>query len=169
MEYRCVLISPCGQLELAEENGAITRLAFVEDLPLTPPCAPLLEQAAAQLEEYFAGQRREFSLPLAPAGTPFQQKVWRALCEIPYGQLCSYGQLAAKVGNPKASRAVGMANHRNPIAIIQPCRLRRRTGQKGAASAAGRLLAAPQTIKKRRPPESFAPDGRLFVYSRYAL
>lgn len=121
MEYRCVLISPCGQLELAEENGAITRLAFVEDLPLTPPCAPLLEQAAAQLEEYFAGQRREFSLPLAPAGTPFQQKVWQALCEIPYGQLCSYGQLAAKVGNPKASRAVGMANHRNPIAIIQPC------------------------------------------------
>ncbi len=121
MEHRCVLLSPCGELELTEEDGAITGLAFVQDLPLSAPSTSLLCQAAAQLEEYFAGQRREFALPLAPAGTPFQKKVWRALCDIPYGQLCSYGQLAARAGNPRASRAVGMANHRNPIAIIQPC------------------------------------------------
>lgn len=67
------------------------------------------------------GQRQAFDLPLRMQGTPFQQKVWAALREIPYGETRSYGQIAAQVGNPKASRAVGMANNRNPIAIIVPC------------------------------------------------
>lgn len=74
-----------------------------------------------ELREYFAGERREFTLPLAPAGTPFQQQVWAALREIPYGATCSYGRIAGRIGRPKACRAVGMANNRNPIAIVVPC------------------------------------------------
>ena len=82
---------------------------------------PLIKKAAAQLNEYFNGERKTFDFPLAPRGTEFQLTVWKALQTIPYGKTCSYGQLAAKIGNPKACRAVGMANNRNPIAIIIPC------------------------------------------------
>ncbi|MGH2959538.1 MAG: methylated-DNA--[protein]-cysteine S-methyltransferase [Solirubrobacterales bacterium] len=74
-----------------------------------------------QLDEYFAGDRDEFDLPLEPEGTEFQRDVWKALAEIPYGETRSYGQIAAVVGRPKAARAVGMANNRNPIAVIVPC------------------------------------------------
>jgi methylated-DNA-[protein]-cysteine S-methyltransferase len=77
--------------------------------------------AADQLAAYFAGRLTEFSLPLAPAGTPFQRRVWAGLQEIPYGDTWSYGQLAGKVGNPAAVRAVGLANGRNPIAVVIPC------------------------------------------------
>ena len=81
----------------------------------------MLVAAARQLAEYFAGRRRAFDLPLAPAGTPFQQQVWRQLLQIPFGSTCSYGALARAVGRPSASRAVGAANGRNPISIIIPC------------------------------------------------
>lgn len=74
-----------------------------------------------QLKEYFAGQRTEFDLPIAPEGTEFQRRVWRSLQEIPYGQTISYGELARRVGNPKGSRAVGAANGKNPIPIVIPC------------------------------------------------
>ena len=87
-------------------------------------------QAKAQLSEYFAGTRQEFTLPLSPKGTPFQQKVWAALQTIPYGQTRSYGEIARQIGSPKAARAVGMANHHNPIAILIPCH--RVVGQNGA-------------------------------------
>ena len=79
------------------------------------------QAAAEQLEAYFAGKRTTFSLPLRPAGTAFQLAVWQALTEIPYGETRSYGEIAAAVGNPKAARAVGMANNRNPISILIPC------------------------------------------------
>lgn len=79
--------------------------------------APIL----TELQEYFAGDRKQFSLDLAPGGSVFQQLVWEALCEIPYGSTNTYGQMATRIGNPKASRAVGMANNRNPIAIVIPC------------------------------------------------
>ncbi|PAT34147.1 methylated-DNA--[protein]-cysteine S-methyltransferase [Vandammella animalimorsus] len=82
---------------------------------------PLLSEAARQLGEYFAGQRRVFDLPLAPQGTDFQQRVWQALRTIPYGQTRSYAQLAAAIGQPKAMRAVGAANGRNPLSIVVPC------------------------------------------------
>ena len=82
--------------------------------------APLRE-AKRQLGEYFAGERREFDLPLAAAGTPFQHRVWDALREIPYAETLSYRELAKRVGNPAASRAVGAANGRNPLAIVVPC------------------------------------------------
>jgi O-6-methylguanine DNA methyltransferase len=82
---------------------------------------PVLSQAAAQLDEYFNTRRREFELPLDLRGTPFQQKVWKALLEIPYGETRSYAELARSIGKPKAFRAVGAANGANPIAIIIPC------------------------------------------------
>jgi methylated-DNA-[protein]-cysteine S-methyltransferase len=81
----------------------------------------LLERVAAQLREYFAGERREFDVELAAKGTPFQQRVWDSLMAIPYGELRSYGDVAKAIGRPAASRAVGAANGRNPIAIIVPC------------------------------------------------
>jgi methylated-DNA-[protein]-cysteine S-methyltransferase len=81
----------------------------------------LIKEAAAQLTEYLDGRRKKFDLPLNPQGTEFQKKVWRALCDIPYGQTRSYKQVAEAVGNPKGPRAVGMANNRNPIIIFIPC------------------------------------------------
>lgn len=82
---------------------------------------PILVQTIAQLEQYFVGERQQFSVPLAATGTEFQQKVWQALTQIPYGQVCSYQDLANVINNPKAVRAVGMANGKNPISIIVPC------------------------------------------------
>lgn len=82
---------------------------------------PVLRETELQLGEYFAGERREFSLPLDPVGTQFQKKVWQALREIPFGQTRSYGELARIVGNARASRAVGSANGRNPLSIVVPC------------------------------------------------
>lgn len=82
---------------------------------------PILNKVIQQLDEYFTGQRTQFELPLAASGTPFQQSVWHALCKIPYGEVWSYQQLAEAMGNPKAVRAVGLANGKNPISIIVPC------------------------------------------------
>jgi methylated-DNA-[protein]-cysteine S-methyltransferase len=119
--------SPVGEL-LASADGAgrITGLHFLDGhrLPARAgwvreerPLAPLRRQ----LEQYFAGERREFELELAPSGTSFQLEVWRALRAIPYGDTASYGEIAAAVGQPGAARAVGGANNRNPIAIVIPC------------------------------------------------
>lgn len=81
----------------------------------------LSDRCFGQLEEYLAGERKRFDLPLCPQGTAFQKKVWEALCTIPYGQTRSYADIAVQIGDPKACRAVGMANNRNPIAILVPC------------------------------------------------
>lgn len=82
---------------------------------------PVLGEASRQLREYFAGDRVEFDLPLHPVGTDFQQRVWRALQDIPYGATWTYGELARHIGRPSASRAVGLANGRNPISVVIPC------------------------------------------------
>jgi methylated-DNA-[protein]-cysteine S-methyltransferase len=117
-----------GTFRLEEENDAICGLTLcpdgvpeLEPLPRKVCETPLLQEAEEQLNEYFAGARREFDLPLAPKGTPFQKAVWAEMNKIPYGETRTYGQLAAAVGKPKASRAVGGACHCNPIAILQPC------------------------------------------------
>jgi O-6-methylguanine DNA methyltransferase len=91
------------------------------DTPLMPGTHRLLQKLRAQLTEYFAGRRREFDLPLDYRGSPFQEKVWRALLAIPYGETWSYRQLAGRIGDANASRAVGTANGRNRIAIVIPC------------------------------------------------
>ena len=111
------LASPLGTLTLGEEGGALVSLAFGGSRGQDE--TPLLSKARTQLLEYFAGRRREFALPLAPHGTPFQQALWQALLAIPYGELSTYGELAAALKS--APRAVGGACGRNPIPIIIPC------------------------------------------------
>lgn len=129
MKCRCYVDSPIGRLCMEEEQGAITKLFVVRDEEnetaftaiSRKPETQLLKLAARQLTEYFAGTRKIFELPLNPKGTEFQKKVWQALCTIPYGETRSYSEIAKQVGNPKACRAVGGANHRNPILILIPC------------------------------------------------
>ena len=121
------LSSPIGELLLTSDGKSVTGLymqnqkhgaARTKDWKRDDAA---LKQPRAQLQAYFAGTLREFKLPLAAAGTPFQQRVWRALCEIPYGETISYGELARRIGRPGAARAVGLANGRNPISIVVPC------------------------------------------------
>lgn len=114
--------SPVGPLTLTASEDALTGIAFggTEDNRGAPPSA-LLARTARELEEYFAGGRRTFTVPLAPSGTDFQRKVWTALRVIPYGETVSYGDLARRIGKPGAAIAVGQANSRNPIPIIVPC------------------------------------------------
>lgn len=111
--------TPIGPLTLQADEAAVTAIRF--GAGGAQDTSPLLDAAEAQLREYFAGARRTFDLPLAPHGTAFQQRVWAALRAIPYGETRTYGELAAAIGSPNASRAVGMANHRNPISIVIPC------------------------------------------------
>ena len=114
--------SPVGILEIKSTECYITQLLFKEYAGTSSDVIPgVLKECIRQLDEYFSGNLQNFSLPLAPEGTHFQQSVWKALQTIPYGQTISYKQLAEKVENPKACRAVGTANGRNPIAIIIPC------------------------------------------------
>lgn len=124
MERSCSFATPVGPLTVTASDEAVTAVRFgasgpAFDSPGELP--PLLRRAVGELREYFAGTRRTFTLPLAPAGTPFQQEVWAALREIPYGETRTYGQIAARIGRPRASRAVGMANNRNPVGIVVPC------------------------------------------------
>lgn len=106
---------------IAEENGEITDISFWRETKGTQNETPIIAGAFKQLKEYFEGRRKTFDLPLNPKGTDFQKKVWQALCEIPYGETRTYKQIAEQCGNPKASRAVGMANNKNPIGIVIPC------------------------------------------------
>ncbi len=112
-----------GPLTLTEEDGALTRLLFGEDAPAQARReeTPLLRRAFEELEAYLAGGLREFDLPLHARGTPFQRRCWEALLDIPYGRTRTYAQQAQAVGSPRACRAVGMANHRNPLPILIPC------------------------------------------------
>ena len=122
MKRIAIYHSPVGDLQLEYENGAVTALKTVK-AEVQSDGAPdaLAETVFSQLDEYFAGTRTAFDFPCAPQGTPFQQKVWAALREIPYGETRSYKQIAEAIGKPKACRAVGMANNRNPIIIVIPC------------------------------------------------
>src|SRR5262245_44737991 len=122
--------SPIGRILLSAEGSALTRLHLQEapytvDVPEddapTPAEEAALDQAEAQLAEYFRGEREDFDLELDLAGTAFQQEVWAQLLAIPYGTVISYGELARRVGRPGAARAVGSANGANPVAVIVPC------------------------------------------------
>ncbi|CAM2005133.1 methylated-DNA--[protein]-cysteine S-methyltransferase [Acanthopleuribacter pedis] len=111
--------TPLGPLRVRADDAGITAVTFAEPTGHNPNA--LTQAGVTQLAEYFDGTRREFTLPLAPAGTTFQQAVWSQLNQIPFGQTCSYGDIANRLANPKAVRAVGAANGRNPIAVIVPC------------------------------------------------
>jgi len=113
-----------GRVAIAEYGGAITNLCFgTETLPQQAEIGEteLIREAFRQLKAYLAGELRLFSVPLAPLGTPFMQRVWEILCAIPYGTTVTYRDIAVAAGNPLAARAVGMANHRNPVPILIPC------------------------------------------------
>ncbi|MDR1638001.1 MAG: methylated-DNA--[protein]-cysteine S-methyltransferase [Treponema sp.] len=138
---------PIGRLGIGEENGAVSGVFFSgkRTFPGYDSAeTPLIKKAAGQLEEYFAGKRREFDLPLVLHGTDFQVSVWKALQSIPPGQTRTYGDIAALVGKPKACRAVGMANNRNPVPIIVPCH--RVIGRDGSLTGYGGGLPVKQYL-----------------------
>jgi O-6-methylguanine DNA methyltransferase len=136
-KYFCRMDTPAGEIIIAEDGAGISDLYFSEQddhaegvIGAKERETPLLQRAAAQIYEYFGGKRRVFDLPLSLNGTAFQMADWQALQAIPYGETRSYKQIAEQIGKPKAYRAVGMANNRNPVSIIIPCH--RVVGHNGA-------------------------------------
>lgn len=122
MKEQIYIESPCGILEVSAEQQVITSILFVDQFVSSAPHQnQLLLEAKHQLEAYFEGRLNTFDLPYELKGTPFQQLVWQALASIPYGVTISYSELAEQIKNPKAVRAVGAANGKNPLSIIIPC------------------------------------------------
>jgi methylated-DNA-[protein]-cysteine S-methyltransferase len=154
VKYR-VLDAPIGGLLLARDDAGLRLIHFNGPAKTGPAKAgphvrpewrrddDAFDDVASQLAEYFAGRRQRFDLPLAPEGTPFQQRVWNALMDIPYGETISYGELASRIGQRSASRAVGLANGSNPLPIVIPCH--RVIGSNGKLTGYGGGLA----IKER--------------------
>jgi methylated-DNA-[protein]-cysteine S-methyltransferase len=120
-EHHAFFRSPVGAIEIIGTEHGLTALHFIGQKPGRARPDHWLEEAVKQLDEYFRGERKEFSLKLDLRGTEFQKKVWCELQKVPYGRTVSYAEVAAAVGRPKAARAVGQANHHNPIAIVVPC------------------------------------------------
>ena len=132
-----------GKIGIAEEDGAITDIVFKTiDCPVEE--TELIRETKRQLDEYFAGKRKDFDVPTRLNGTEFQKRVWLALRDIPYGKTASYKDIAAAVGCPKGYRAVGMANNRNPISIIYPCH--RVVGSDGSLTGYGGGLDVKATL-----------------------
>ena len=117
--YPCMI----GELCIEQTNGFITHIYFMHEFPADVKTGetPLIKEAKLQLDEYFAGNRKLFSIPISPQGTPYAKKIWELLRAIPYGQTQTYKQIAEKAGNPGAARAVGLACNKNPIALLIPC------------------------------------------------
>ncbi len=142
--------SPLGELLITRDEDGITGLYLPtgkhseRTSPTGDEDATAFEDVRTQLNEYFAGKRTAFDLPLHPSGTEFQLRCWLALREIAYGETASYGQQATRIGNPKASRAVGLANGQNPISIIVPCH--RVIGANGALTGYGGGIEAKQWL-----------------------
>ena len=113
--------SPIGIVRLTEEGGAITRIELSDAIDASSASTPLLHEAERQIMAYLGGKRQQLDFPIRMVGTPFQQRVWRALQQIPYGTTRTYGEIATAIGNPRASRAVGMACNKNPLLLIVPC------------------------------------------------
>lgn len=135
-----------GLLSIEEEDGYIVKVDFgeLQGVDYLPENTPLMKQAEKELQEFQLGQRTQFTLPLNPQGTPFQKKVWAQLLEIPKGETRSYQEVANAIGNEKASRAVGMANNRNPIPVFIPCH--RVIGKNGALVGYGGGLSIKETL-----------------------
>ena len=140
-----IIPSPHGDMLALAENGALVRLHWMDEDEDEPrdsrrSGAPF-RTLTRELDAYWAGRLRRFSMPLAPAGTPFQQEIWRALTRIPYGRTTSYSRLAASIGRPRAVRATGRANGANPIAILVPCHR--------VVGASGALTGYAATIERK--------------------
>jgi len=113
--------SPLGPVHICASECGISKIHLGIKTAIADQPSALTETAAQQLQQYFAGSLTQFSLPLSANGTAFQQQVWQSLCQLPFGQTCSYADIARQIANPKAVRAVGAANGKNPIAIVVPC------------------------------------------------
>lgn len=142
--YYDTIQSPIGDLTLVSDGKALTGLYMNNEKHAARRATAIrdkkmLKHPREQLQAYLAGELREFELALAAEGTPFQRRVWRALCDIPYGETISYGELARRIGQPKAARAVGLANGQNPISIVVPCH--RVIGADGSLTGYGGGLA----------------------------
>ena len=135
-----------GKITIAEETGVITHLTNGEVEEGLEIETPLIKKAYNQLIEFLEGKRKVFDLPLEPKGTEFQKQVWQALQTIPYGETRSYKEIAVQIGNPKASRAIGMANNKNPIFIVIPCH--RVIGANGKLVGYGGGLALKERLLK---------------------
>ncbi len=161
------MTSPLGEILLAGNEHGLTQVSFQDGVnPLVP--APGWQQddvawatAVSQLTAYFAGKRKQFDLPLAPQGTPFQQQVWAYLQTIPYGRTTTYGTIAAELGNPNSSRAVGAANGRNPIAIIIPCHR--------VIGSSGKLTGYASGLKFKEALLGLERNGRIEVGQQLSL
>ena len=113
--------TPLGAVRLTEEGGSIIRIELTDTNASSFAPTPLLHEAKHQITAFLRGDRRQLDFPIRMVGTPFQQRVWRALQQIPYGTTRTYGEIATAIGNPRASRAVGMACNKNPLLLIVPC------------------------------------------------
>ena len=113
--------SPIGVVRLIEADGSIIRIELTDAAGTSSAPTPLLREAEHQITAFLRGDRRQLDFPIRMVGTPFQQRVWRALLQIPYGTTRTYGEIATAIGNPRASRAVGMACNKNPLLLIVPC------------------------------------------------
>ncbi len=141
--------SPVGPLTLVSDGAALAGVYFESQKHGSPPAGPLstdkiIDATRKQLDSYFAGKRKSFDVPLRPLGTAFQARVWNALTKIPYGETTSYGAIAASIGSPKAVRAVGAANGRNPIPVIIPCH--RVIGANGSLTGFGGGMARKELL-----------------------
>lgn len=121
MKYSKTYATPIGKMTLIASEDAIEEILFDEDIIANGEEHDVLKQASKELLEYFEGKRQIFTFPITIKGTPFQERVWKELLKIPYGEIRTYGEIAAAIQKPKASRAVGMANHRNRLPIVIPC------------------------------------------------
>lgn len=119
--YGGIYETPVGRIGISDNGQAVTGLFFPQEKETALSESALTRRALQELMEYLSGRRRCFSVPLLPSGTPFQLSVWNALLEIPYGETRSYRDIARRIGNERACRAVGSANHHNPISIFIPC------------------------------------------------
>ena len=113
--------TPIGAVRLTEEDGSIIRIELTDAAAPSSAPTPLLREAEHQITAFLRGDRRQLDFPIRMVGTPFQQRVWRALQQIPYGTTRTYGEIASAIGNPRANRAVGMACNKNPLLLIVPC------------------------------------------------
>lgn len=113
--------TPIGYLTLEGDSKSLSKVSFLETSDQKSPNSKVLREARKQLDEYFSGYREAFDIPLSPEGTDFQKKTWNALIKIPFGSSATYGDIAKEVKCPNGQRAVGMANNKNPLAIIVPC------------------------------------------------
>lgn len=142
--FERVIETPIGPITLRSDGQALTAAHFGNLAQSGHSACEILDRAERELREYFAGERREFDIPLHPAGTEFQRRVWAALREIPYGQTATYRDIALRVEKPKGFRAVGMANNRNPIPIFIPCH--RVVGSDGSLTGYAGGMAAKQFL-----------------------